>query len=333
MDFEARFEKHLKTLNILPRKSRVLVACSGGPDSIGLVCLLAALRRQWGWDLALLHLNHRLRGREADRDMDFVKKIAKRIGLPFYAGSREVAGAARRAKESVEEAARRIRYDFFLRKAVRCRYRYVVLGHTLDDQAETVLMRILQGTGLRGLEGVRDRFRIRNVTFVRPLLPFTKKEILSYLKEKRVLYRCDRSNRSPAYLRNRIRLKLLPWLEREINPRVAQALARIPAIVREENEMTLAFEKEAWGRVFRRGRRGKAELARDAFLKLPAPLRFRVLNRALKKVDPKSGLSFDAWEKMRGRLDAPRFRHSLPGDIDLVLTRFKMTLSKRRRSG
>ena len=296
---------------------------------MGLLYLLLGLREKWKLKLGLLHLNHGLRGRESVRDVRFVKGLARKYRFPLYHARRAVLKMAGREDFSLEEAARKARYDFFLKTAGRRRISKIASAHTRDDQAETVLMRVLQGTGLRGLEGIRPRVKMGPVTFVRPLLEFSKKEVLAFLRHGQIPFCKDASNQSPAFLRNRIRLKLLPELARAFNPRIVETLARIPRIVREENEILAVLERAAWKRAVRRQTSRKLFLDRKAFLKFPPALQFRVLERGLRQLDGKSGLSFDAWQGILPHLSRKRYRRSLPKDIDLDLTPLKLLLYKK----
>ena len=184
---------------------------------------------------------------------------------------------------SPEEAARKERYEFFQRAAKRFRRAKLATAHTLEDQAETVLMRILQGTGLRGLLGIRPRVKMGNLFLVRPLLGFSKKDLLAFLREKKISFREDETNNSRRFLRNRIRLELLPWLGREFNPKVVEALARIPAVVSREAEVLKDLDRAAWKRAVKKISAGKVEFDRKALLKFPGSLQFRLLERGLRK--------------------------------------------------
>lgn len=324
-----RFEAHLRDRHFFAPRQKILVACSGGPDSIALAHLLQALASQYGWKISLIHFNHQLRPRAAKSDADFVRRLAKRSRIPFYGGVGDVGSEARRTQTSIEECARKMRYDFFLRTAKEKKIPVIALAHTQDDQAETVLMRVIQGTGLRGLQGIREKARMGKVVLARPLLGFTKKELLSYLTRKKIPYRSDQSNNSSRFVRNRIRLELIPSLCRDFNPRVVEALSRIPAIVAEESALITELEEKAWRKAFKKKSASKLELNRTVFLKFPQALQFRIVEKALKKMDPRSGLSFDAWERLRKGLRRSRFRCSLPKDIDLALTPKNITLYKK----
>jgi tRNA(Ile)-lysidine synthase len=328
-DLLPRFEEHLLKKRFFKPRQRILVACSGGPDSVALFHLLHELSAEKKWKLGLAHFNHQLRLGAAKTDERFVKVLARKFKVPFYGGAGNVRREARETKTSIEECARQMRYDFFLRTARAKKFPVIVLAHTRDDQAETVLMRVLQGTGLRGLQGIREKFRTGRVTLIRPCLDLVKKELLRYLAEHRLPFRSDRSNDSSRFIRNRIRLELIPRLQRDFNPRVVEALSRIPAIAAGESGLVAELEEKAWKKTFKKGSGKRIELRRSVFLKFHPALQFRIVEKALKKLDRQSGLSFEAWERLRQGLARSRYRCSLPKDIDFALTPQKAILYKK----
>lgn len=313
---------------ILPGE-RIFVACSGGPDSAALFHLLVTLKKEWRLKLGLVHFNHGLRPNAARRDEAFVKNLARKYRVPFYAGRLKVKPFARQEKFSVEEAARLARYDFFKKTAKKLKIQKIATAHTLNDQAETVLMRALQGTGLKGLCGIRPSLTMGPLCMVRPFLNFTKKEILNYLKTERIKYCSDRTNTSDVYLRNRLRLKIMPALERMVHPKVQTALARIPAILSEDAQLIEDFADRAWRQTALGAGKKSIRLRRKKFMALPPPLQFRVIDRALRRVDPKSGLSFEAWQRLRLCLGRSRYVCSLPKEIDLAVTPSIINIYKR----
>lgn len=219
----AAVQKSLATA--LTPGAAVLVGVSGGPDSVALLHVLVSL----GYRPHVCHYNHRWRGAESDADEQFVRELARQLGVPVAVGrSRRV------PLRPTEDAARRARFAFFERVAKRTRLRVLVLAHTADDQAETVLQRILRGSGLWGLAGIWPDRRIGRLRVLRPMLTVWRKDALRYLQRHRLSYREDTSNRDPRWLRNRIRGELLPLLERQYNPRVRAALCRLAEIARAE---------------------------------------------------------------------------------------------------
>lgn len=328
-DLLRRFEDHLREQPLFSSRPKILIACSGGPDSVALFHLLRILAPRHPWKLGLIHFNHQLRPRAARRDENFVRRLAKWFRVPFYGGAGNVKREARKTQASIEECARKMRYDFFLQTAKAKKFPMIALAHTQDDQAETVLMRVIQGTGLRGLQGIREKVKMGKVSLVRPLLHFTKQELLEFLRAQKYGFCKDKTNDSAQFYRNRVRLELIPKLCRDFNPRVVEALSRIPAIVAQEGALIAELEEKAWKKTLKGQRAARLEFHRSVFLKFPPALQFRLVEKALKKLDPRSGLSFEAWERLRRGFTRPRFRCSLPRDIDLALTPKKVTLYKK----
>lgn len=316
-DLQEKFEHKLRLSKLLVPGQRVFIACSGGPDSTALVHLLAGLRQSWKLRIGIVHFHHGLRGRSADADMRFTEKLARSLQVPFVGGRGDVRKLALREHLSLEEAARKARYEFLEAVAGRRRIPCLALAHTLDDQAETVLMRMIQGTGLQGLRGIRTVRKLGTANLVRPLLGFSKDEILEYLRSRGLEFRRDETNEEESFLRNRIRRRILPLLEREFNPRVKAALARIPEAVTDEAEAVDAFLPGALKQTVISSGRTQTVLSRPFFVELPRALQYRVLRTVLEKLDPRSGLPFETWEAVRGCFLERRFRHSLKRDIDI----------------
>ncbi|MCX6350105.1 MAG: tRNA lysidine(34) synthetase TilS, partial [Candidatus Aureabacteria bacterium] len=222
-----RFREQILRERLVEPGDRLLIAVSGGPDSTALLILLHALAPELGLSLAVAHLDHGLRGETARRDARWVKKLATRLGLPCVLGNVDVKKRAAARKESIEEAAREARYEFLIRASARMKISKIVFGHQADDLAETVLMRLLRGCGPEGLIAMRPVSRRGRFLIVRPLLPFWRREIAAYLRSERILFRVDASNRSPRFLRNRIRRTLIPYLEKKYNPRIKEILVQL----------------------------------------------------------------------------------------------------------
>lgn len=320
---EAAIVKH----RMVRPKERLLVACSGGPDSVALFHLLKELAPRLGVSLHLIHFDHGLR-RGSAKDLEFVRKMARRFHVPFYAERRKAKHPVRRRGLSPEESARRARYDFFEQAAKKTLVRKVVLAHHRDDQAETVLMRILQGTGLRGLQGIRPVARIGCLTVLRPLLEIGRDELRRFLAHRRILFRVDPTNRSGKFLRNRIRSRLLPFLEREFNPRVREGLLRLAETASAESQGLDEWVRRHWKSCLRARRNGTVWLKRDFFLSLPGVLQFRLLDQVLRSLDERSGLDFESWRRIEKRLNGPRLRVTLPRNLDFALTPKRLVVRK-----
>ncbi|MDX2033569.1 MAG: tRNA lysidine(34) synthetase TilS, partial [Blastocatellia bacterium] len=214
--------------------ARGIVAVSGGADSIALLDALA--RRGEPGAIVVAHLNHQLRGAESDEDEDFVRRVAAERGLAVYCERAPVAAFAEAEGMNLEAAARRFRYDFFARLAERLDIGMVFTGHTRDDQAETILMRLLRGAGAQGLRGIRERRGLgARTVLLRPLLDVSRAEVLDHCAFYGLQYRTDSSNLSPDFTRNRVRLELLPLL-RSFNPRADESLARASALLHDDDD-------------------------------------------------------------------------------------------------
>lgn len=233
MDFLSQLKKHLQKSALIKKGEKIVVAVSGGPDSVALVVALNRLRHEWGLKLHLAHLNHGLR-KAGNTDAAFVLRLAAKLDLPLTI--KKISLARQKTSGSVEELARHYRFQFLIETARKQKADKIVLAHTRDDLAETVLMRLLRGSGMAGLRAILPRRQIYGTTFIRPLLPFSKAELLAFLKSERVGYRVDQSNRSLKFFRNKIRLKLLPLLEKDYNPNVREVLANCAETVGRDYE-------------------------------------------------------------------------------------------------
>ncbi len=222
----------LLTDGLIKPDDAVVVGVSGGPDSMALLHVLLDFNRKLDWNLRLhvAHLNHQLRGTEAEKDAAFVQAAADSLALPCTIDTRDVAALAKEDMAGVEVVGRRERYAFFERVCLQVNAKIVAVGHHSDDNAETILQRILRGTGLRGLSGIpRSRPLTPNSTVrvIRPLLRISRKALEDYLADAGLAYREDRSNASNEPMRNRIRNLILPSIEAEVNPQVREALTRL----------------------------------------------------------------------------------------------------------
>ncbi|MFO8101088.1 MAG: tRNA lysidine(34) synthetase TilS [Dehalococcoidia bacterium] len=254
MKLEADLSRRVKrfiTANDLFTSSRTLLTgVSGGPDSVCLLYILDSLRSDLGLDLHVVHLNHQLRGAESDGDADCVMELAGSLGLNCTIERRDVKRYQAERGCSLEEAAREVRYDFFAEVAAMVGADTVAVGHTADDQAETIIMHLVRGTGLSGLQGMRPVFEWGStgrglLRVVRPLLQVRREEVNLYCEEMGLHPRTDLSNHSPDYLRNRVRAEIMPQLA-EYNPNVVDSLSRTAYLIGEDVE----YLSEQLDRVF-----------------------------------------------------------------------------------
>lgn len=231
--FVSRVQATLHTHAMVLPGERILVAVSGGPDS---VCLLDVLQ-ELGLPLVVAHFDHQTRNGESTRDAEFVCNLSNSMGLHFCLATRPVAQEAQEQSLSFEEYARNVRYEALVRMAHEQGCTVLATGHHADDQAETLLMRLLRGTSPHGLCGIPPVRLEGSLRIVRPLIEISRDEILAYIREKGLAYCTDHSNLDTAYQRNRIRHELLPLLRESYNPCINNALNRLSELLRAENDL------------------------------------------------------------------------------------------------
>jgi tRNA(Ile)-lysidine synthase len=241
-----RMLEHVRRTELLPPGNRIGVAVSGGADSVALLRILHELREELGIVLAVVHFNHQLRGAESDADERFVADLARDLELEYHVGRGDTAAEAASESISVEAAARELRYSYFGELMSEPsegapRLEKIATGHTLDDQAETVLMRTVRGTGMRGLAGIYPIFELEEDDesageVIRPLLGVRHDELRQYLEDIRQSWREDSSNLDAKFTRNRMRHSVMPLLERQFNPAVREALSELAEIARGEED-------------------------------------------------------------------------------------------------
>jgi tRNA(Ile)-lysidine synthetase, N-terminal domain/tRNA(Ile)-lysidine synthetase, C-terminal domain len=265
--------------NMFANGSRVGVAVSGGADSVCLLHVLRELAPRWNLHLVVLHLNHQLRGEESDADARFVRNLAESLGLPYRERSVDAARVSAETGDNLEQAARRLRSRFFQDCRKELGLDRIATGHTLSDQAETVLFRLLRGSGPTGLAGIRP---ITLDGLARPLLRVDRSDVERYLQDRGQPWREDRTNVDRTFVRNRIRHDLLPALTRDYNPNLASALARMAELAQEDEEYWTAELARLGPKVLRR--RGPLVLFRCSDLPESRAVSKRLLRLAIETV-------------------------------------------------
>lgn len=240
---ELRVLKTIRKDNMLQSGDHVLVAVSGGADSVALLYCLHRLSGRMNWKLAVAHFNHGIRGPEADEDEEFVRRLAAELALPFFCERAQIARQAAESTVNLEDLARKARYDFLRRTAAALGAGKIAVGHSLNDQAETVLSRLFRGSGVEGFSGIRP---VLGGLIVRPLLGCSRSSIEAYLRHLNVTFREDTTNRDLKLERNRIRHELIPYLEASFNRRVVETLAREAELAREASEYLAVQSRKAY---------------------------------------------------------------------------------------
>jgi len=283
-----------------------VAAVSGGPDSVAMLdCLL-----RLGYRPVVAHLNHGLRGREADADEDFVRRLAGSLDLTIYVKRVDTEALSREKGVSIEEAGRGARYLFFWDIMGKTGCARTALAHHRDDQAETVLMRMLRGSGPEGLRGMEP---VRDGVFIRPMLYVSRQDILAYCDKRGLKYRTDATNADTGYQRNSIRHELLPRLE-QYNPKVREALCRTAEIMRNEDACMAEYGGKLYAGMASLTD-GAITLPIDKLQEVPEAMRRRILRRAVAEAGNMRDVGYDHIESILDLMTGPGSAVQLPGGI------------------
>src|SRR6266571_978980 len=304
---ERQVRRTIERYDMLRPAERVLVAVSGGPDSVALLAVLHRLAPEMRLELQVAHLDHGWRGRASARDAEFVRRMAVRLGLPVTVGHLGPhVWQVREGRQSSREArARDLRHRFLVETAREIGAHKVALGHTRNDQAESFLLRLLRGSGARGLAGT---YPVVDGLIIRPLIDVGRADLIAYLKEKHLTYRVDATNRDLGLTRNRVRRRLLPFLEREFNPNIVDTLAHAADLLRDEDSLLGDIAEAKYRQIVSRRGEGVVLQARS-LQELPVPVRRRILRLALSEVrGDLRRIALQHVEQSLSLLDHPRRR-------------------------
>lgn len=310
-----KVENFISKHQMLQVGDKIVVGVSGGADSLALLHILLYFKKDYGLELVVVHLNHQLRDQEGKRDADFVADLARRWGITAFIESADVLGYAKDKKLSIETAAREIRYQLYQRIAKTTQASKIALGHHADDQVETILMRILRGAGEEGLAGISP---VRD-NIIRPLLNVTKGEIELYCRENDLNYCLDATNLETVYLRNKIRLELLPLLEKDYNGNIKQTLLRLGTLAREDANYWSQYCQEILQEIIVRSEKNGLILEWKKITSYHSAVQRRLIREAIRKVQGNVlNVGFDRLEEIRiFFLSSPQGKKILPSGLIL----------------
>jgi tRNA(Ile)-lysidine synthase len=280
--FQRRVLNFIHQERLISSKDLILTAVSGGPDSVALLHVLVSLREVCGIGrIAVLHFDHQLRGDASAADRTFVEALAETFGLPFRAGSADVRCYRQQHRISLEMAARACRHRFFKEALSQLKAKEIALGHTANDQAEEILLRLFRGAGPSGMSGMPPKTA---GGIIRPLLFSTRKEILTYLHDQKLSFREDQSNRDMAHQRNAVRHKILPAIEDHFHPKVVDVLCRNARLVEDEESYWNELLAHLWRTHCVAETPSRIEMRSQDLLNLHPALRRRLLRLALQRL-------------------------------------------------
>ena len=327
---DKRVAEYVGRRGCLERGETIVVAVSGGPDSTALLLILSRIARELGLKIRAGHFDHQLRGRsEADGDRRFVASLCRALRVQLATGQGNAATRAKRQKESLEDAARKIRYRFLGDEARAAEATAVVTGHTLDDRAETVLLHVLRGSGLSGLAAMAPRSPWpfgNGPVIARPIVELLREDTVRYCRDSGVEPRLDPTNELPIAMRNRVRHELMPAL-REFNPRVAEALARLADSAVADDDFIDRVAKRDWS-ALASATRERVVFPREAFAGFHPAIQVRLLMRAAERVGGDASPAASHLSNIVAALDKQTSRVSLPGGLICSIGRQRITISR-----
>jgi tRNA(Ile)-lysidine synthase len=314
----------IKKYSMFAGGEKVLVGLSGGPDSVCLLHLLLSIKNKFMLDLSAIYIDHGLRPGETDEEVLFCKDLCESLHIPFMTKAIDVKSYAREQRMNIQEAARQLRYTTFDEASCEMNAQKIALGHTADDQAETLLMRLLRGSGPTGLAGIPP---VRK-NIIRPLIETERKDIEKFLDEGKIGFIIDSSNTKKDYLRNRIRLALFPML-RELNPDITETLSKTAAILRDEEKYFEIIVTKTLMKLISRKTDSRIELFLLPVESMDKVILRRVLRRAIEETKGLREISFIHIEdiidlikrgKAGDRLYLPGGIRAIKGYATLILT-------------
>ena len=308
-------EKVLNTINkyrLIEKNDKIVLGLSGGPDSVCLLHILTRLREELEIEIYAAHLNHQIRGMEAQKDALYVSELCEKLGVTFFIKSVDVPKYCQENGLSIEEGARKLRYEMFDEIKQKTRSNKIAIGQNSNDQVETVLMRMMRGTGLQGLRGIEY---IRDNELIRPILDIDRKEIELYCEQHNLNPRIDKTNLENIYTRNKIRLELIPYMKENFNPNVVESIFRMSNTLKDDSDYIDSVSEKEFEKTAKLEKDSTIIFLED-FTSLHKSIKVRIIRNSIKNIlgdtnfiDQKhveDVIELESESKMDKRIDLPR---------------------------
>ena len=236
----------IKKYNLINSGDKIVLGVSGGPDSIAMLDILNQLKDEMNFEIYVVHVNHNIRGKDADEDEEYVKKYCEKYNIKCFSKKIDVPTIAKTKKIGTEEAGRKVRYEYFEEILKETKSNKIAIAHNKNDKVETIIMHLLRGSGISGLRGIEP---IREEKFIKPLIECDRQEIENYCKENNLQPRIDKTNFENEYTRNKIRNIVIPYIKKEFNPNIIDTINRLSEVIAEENDYMNQLAEQAYNKI------------------------------------------------------------------------------------
>ncbi|MEG1409242.1 MAG: tRNA lysidine(34) synthetase TilS [Terrisporobacter sp.] len=276
-----RVRSTIDKYNLLQKGDKIVLGLSGGPDSVSLLHVLKQLESEYDISIYAAHLNHQIRGIEAQKDVMYISRLCDSLGVKLFVKSINVPAYCKENGLSIEEGARKLRYEMFYEIKQKTKSNKIAIGHNLNDQAETILMRMMRGTGLQGLRGIEYK---RDDTIIRPILDIERSSIEKYCDEHELNPRIDSTNLENIYTRNKIRLELIPYMQENFNNNVVESICRMGNNLKLDSEYIEQEGINKFNEVAKLNNNEEVEISLDKYIDLHKAIKSRIIRNSIKYI-------------------------------------------------
>ena len=276
-----KVKETIKKYNLINSGDRIVLGVSGGPDSIAMLDILRQLRDEIKFEIYVVHINHNIRGKDADEDEEYVKKYCENYNIKCFSKKIDVPTIAQNEKIGTEEAGRKVRYEYFDEILQKTNSNKIGIAHNKNDKVETIIMHLLRGSGVSGLRGIEP---IRENKFIKPFIECDRQEIEKYCKENNLQPRIDKTNFENEYTRNKIRNIVIPYIKEQFNPNIIETITRLSEVISNEDNFIEKIAQETYNKLLVIEENNRIELNLKEFNLLDEVLKNRIILIATKKI-------------------------------------------------
>ena len=271
----------IKKYNLINSKDKIVLGVSGGPDSIAMLDILRQIKDEMNFEMYVAHINHNIRGKEADADEEYVKKYCEKYNIKCFSKKIDVPTIAQDKKIGTEEAGREVRYNYFEEVLIETKSNKIAIAHNKNDKVETIIMHILRGSGISGLKGIEPK---RDEKYIRPLIECDRTEIEKYCEDNKLNPRIDKTNFENEYTRNKIRNIVIPYIKQEFNPNIIETITRLSDVIASEDRYIEDTSIVEYKKICILESTDKIELKLKEFNKLDKVIQNRIILLSVRKI-------------------------------------------------